>query len=87
MAKLESSKNKTQDLPRKVRVENKALKVQFQKLQDESLKVDGHADKTALAQKLLEEKEREIQVLKKKLKIHSTQLIQTAELTEFEKEK
>ena len=36
---------------------------------------------------MLEEKEREIKVLKNKLKIHSTQLIQTAELTEFEKEK
>ena len=35
----------------------------------------------------MEEKEREIQVLKKKLKIPSTQLIQTIDLTEFEKEK
>ena len=87
MSKMESSKTKTQGLLRKVRVENKALKVQFQKLQDESIKVDGQVDKGALAQKLLEEKEREIQVLKKKLKIPSTQLMQTAELFEFEKEK
>ena len=48
MSKLESSKTKTQDLLRKLRVENKALKVQFQRLQDESLKVDGHEDKGAL---------------------------------------
>ena len=41
MSKIESIKNKTQDLLRKVRVENKALKVQFQKLQDESIKADG----------------------------------------------
>ena len=87
MAKLESSKTKTQDLLRKVRVEDKALKVQFQMLQDESLKVDGQVDKGALAQNLLEEKEKEIHVLKKKLKIPSTQFIQTVELIEFEKEK
>ena len=36
---------------------------------------------------MLDEKENEIQVLKKKLKIPSTQLIQTTELAEFEKEK
>ena len=41
-----------------MRVEKKALKVQFQKFQDESIKVDGQADKGALAQKLLEEKEK-----------------------------
>ena len=72
MSKLESSKTKTRDLLRKVRVENKALKVQFQKFQDESVKVDGQADKGALAQNLLDAKEKEIQVLKNKLKILST---------------
>ena len=36
---------------------------------------------------MLDEKEKEIQVLKNKLKIPSTQLIQTAELGEFEKER
>ena len=40
-----------------------------------------------MAQKSLEEKEKEIQVLKKKLKIPSTYLIQIVELIEFEKEK
>ena len=35
ISKLESSKIKTQDILRKVRVENKALKVKFKKLQDE----------------------------------------------------
>ena len=87
MSKLESSKIKTQDLLRKVRVENKALRVKFKKLQYESVEVDGQEDKGALAQKLLDEKEKEIQMLKKKLKIPSTQLIQTSELNEFEKEK
>ena len=36
------------------------LKSNFQNLQDESVKVDGQADKGALAQKLLDEKEKEI---------------------------
>ena len=36
---------------------------------------------------MLNEKENAIQLLKRKLKIPSTQLIQTSELTEFEKEK
>ena len=49
--------------------------------------MDGQGDKGALAQKFLDEKEKEFQVLKKKLKIPSTQLIQTSELNEFEKEK
>ena len=40
-----------------------------------------------MAQKLLNEKEKEIQILKKKLKIPSTQLAQTDELAEFKKEK
>ena len=40
-----------------------------------------------MAQKLFVEKVKEVQVLKKKLKIPSTQLIQNSELTEFEKEK
>jgi len=40
-----------------------------------------------VAQKLFDEKEKEVQVLKKKLKIPSTQLIQTSELIEFEKDK
>ena len=50
------------------------------------MKVDGQSGKGAVAQKLFDEKEKEVQVLKKKLKFPSTQLIQTSELTEFEKE-
>ena len=60
ISKLESSKIKTQDLLRKVRVENKALRVKFKKLQYESVEVDGQEDKGALAQKLLDEKEKEL---------------------------
>ena len=40
-----------------------------------------------MAQKLLNEKEKEIHILKKKLKIPSTQLTHTDELVEFKKEK
>ena len=87
MSKLETSKNKSQDLLRKEKVESKALQVKIKKLQDDLLKVDGKLDKGAVAQNLLYEKEKEVQVLKKKLKICSTQLIPTFELTEFEKEK
>ena len=86
MSKLESNKKKSKDFLHKEKVENKALKVKIKKLQEELLKVDGQSGKWAVAQKLFDEKEKEVQVLKKKLKIPSTQLIQTSELTEFEKE-
>ena len=71
---------------RKVRVKNKALKIQINNLQNESVQIDGPAYKGDLAQRLLDKKEKEIQVLKRKLKIPSTQLTQTYELVEFEKE-
>ena len=87
MSKLELSKEKTQDLLRKVRVENKALKVQINNLQNEAVQIDGQEDNRASTQIFLDEKEKEIQVLKKKSKIPSTQLIQTTELDEFEKER
>ena len=85
--KLESNKKKAQDLLRKEKVEKKELRIKIKKLQDELLKVDGKSDKGAVAQRLFDEKEKDVQVLKKKLKIPSTQLIQTSELTDFEKEK
>ena len=87
VSNLESKKKRAQDLLRKEKVENKALRIKIKKLEDNLLKVDGQSDKGAVTQKLLDEKEKEVQVLKKKLKIPSTQLIQTSELTEFQKEK
>ena len=51
------------------------------------MKVEGKSDKGAVVQNLFDEKEKEVQVLKKKFKNPSTQLIQTYELAEFEKEK
>ena len=87
ISKLEASKTKTLVLLRKVRVKNKALKIQINNLQNESVQIEGPAYKGALAQIFRDEKEREIQVLKMKLKIPSTQLTQTDELAEFKKEK
>ena len=87
MSKLESNKKKAQDLLQKEKVEHKALRIKIKKLQENLLKVEGQSDKGAVAQKLFDEKEKEVQVLKNKLKIPSTQLIHTSELTEFEKEK
>ena len=86
VSKLESNKKRDQYLLRKEKVENKALRIKIKKLQDDLLKVDGKSEKATVAQNLFDEKEKEVQVLKKKLKIHSTQLIQTSELTDFEKE-
>ena len=72
VSKLESNKNKVQDLLQKENIENKALQIKIKKLQEELLKVDGQSRKGAVAQKLFDEKEKEVQVLKKKLKIPST---------------
>ena len=87
MSKLEESKTKTLNILRKVRVENKALKAQINNLQNEVVQIEGPAHKGVLAQKLLDDKEKEIHTLKKKLKIPTTQLTQTEELADFEKEK
>ena len=72
---------------RKVRVENKALKAQINNLQSEAMQIEGLEHKGILAQKLLDDKEKEIQTLKKKLKIPATQLTQAEELVDFEREK
>ena len=67
---------KNLNLLRKVRVENKALKTQINSLQNEAMEMEGPSHKGSLAQKLLDDKEKEIQTLEKKLKILSTQLTQ-----------
>ena len=87
VSKMEESKEKTLNDLRKVRVENKALKTQINSLQNEEMQMEGLAHKGSLAQKLLNDKKKEIQTLKKKLKIPTTQLAQAEELAEFEKEK
>ena len=65
MSKLEASKEKNLDLLRNVGVENMALKIQINNLQNESLEIDGLGYTGSLAQRLLDEKEKEIQVLKR----------------------
>ena len=72
MSKLEESKTKTLNILRKVRVENKSLKAQINNLQNEAMQIEGPAHKGVLAHKLLNDKEKEIQTLKKKLKIPAT---------------
>ena len=65
MSKLEESKTKTLNLLRKVRVENKSLKAQINNLQNEAMQIEGPAHKGVLAHKLLDDKEKEIQTLKR----------------------
>ena len=76
MSKMEESKAKNLNLLRKVRVENKALKAQIKNLQKEAMQIVGPTQKGSLAQKLLDDKQKEIQTLKKKLKMSATQLAQ-----------
>ena len=49
MSKLEESKEKTLNLLRKVRVENKALKTQINSLQNEAMQMEGPTHKGSLA--------------------------------------
>ena len=60
MSKLEGSKTNTLDLLRKVRVENKALKAQINNFQNEAMQIEGPASQGVLAQKLLNDKDKEI---------------------------
>ena len=72
MSKLEERKEKNSNLLRKARVENKALKAQINSLQKEAMQIEGSAQKGSLTQKLIDDREKEIQTLKKKLKIPGT---------------
>ena len=49
--------------------------------------MEGAGQKGIVVQKLLDDKDKEIQALKKMLKIPSSQLAQADELADFEKEK
>ena len=60
MSKLEESKTKTLNILRKVRVKNKSLKAEINNLQNEAMKIEGPTHKRVLAQKLLDDKEKEI---------------------------
>ena len=60
MSMLEESKEKNLNLLRKVRVDNKSLKTQINNLQNEAMQIEGPAHKWILAQKFLNDKEKEI---------------------------
>ena len=60
MSKLESNEKKAQDILWKEKVENKALWIKIKNLQQDLLKVDGHLVKGTMAQKLFDEKEKEV---------------------------
>ena len=87
VSKLQSSKKRVEYLHRKEKVEDKSHQTQIKKIQVKLLVVDSQANKRDSTQKLWKEKENAIKLLKKKLNIPSTQLIQTSELTKFKKEK
>ena len=87
LSKLHTSKGKIENQLRQEKVENKGHHVQIKKLQTYLLATKRQANKGERIQKLVNEKENDIQLLKKKLKIPSTQLIQASKLAELEKEK
>ena len=64
-------------------MENKAHQTQIKKLQTELLAAGGKYDKGVGIQRLLDDKEKDIQLLKKKIRIPSTQLIHGLELDEI----
>ena len=68
------------------KVENKVHQQQIKKLKGDLLAMDSEVYKGQETKNILAEKESTIQLLKKKLKIPSTQLIQDSKLTELEKE-
>ena len=59
----EESKAKTSNLLRKSRVEIKALKSQLNKLQKEAIGMEGYTQKGSLVQKMLDDRDKEIQAL------------------------
>ena len=84
---MHSSKSKIENHLKKEKVENKAHQQQIKKMQTYLFPAISQVDKGATKHKLLNEKENTIHLLKKKVKIPSTQLIQASELTDLEKEK
>ena len=86
-SKLHSTQTKIENWIGKEKVENKVHQQHIKKLQGNLLAIDNEANKGEFTQKILAEKENTIQLIKKKFKIPTTQLIQYFELIELEKEK
>ena len=72
LSKLEEGKARTSNLLRKMREEVNALKAQINSLEKESILMEEGGQKGSMVQKLLDDKDKEIQDLKKKLKILSS---------------
>ena len=87
LSKLEVTKSKIENQLRQEKVENRAHQAQIKKLQEDIIAARGQVDKGQGMKKLSDEKENAIQLLKNKLKIPSTQLIEGPELAKIEKEK
>ena len=79
LSKLQTNKSKIENQLRKEKAENRAHHVQIKKLHIDLLVIESQVDKGAGIQKFLSEKENIIQILKNKLKIPSTQIIQASE--------
>ena len=69
LAKSKDNKVNNSNLLRNSRVEIKALKAQINNLQKEAIQMEGAGKKGSVVQKLLDDKDKEIQALKKMLKI------------------
>ena len=69
------------------KVENKANAIQIKKLQADIISSGSEKYNTQAVRRMLEEKDNALQVLKKKLKIPSTEHVQSSELLALEEEK
>ena len=74
LSKSEESKAKNSNLLRKSRVEIKALKAQINSLQKEAIQMEEGGQKGSVVHKFLDDKDKEIQALKKRLRIPDSQL-------------
>ena len=87
ISKLTAEKKSVEEMLWKDRVGKRAYHTQIGKLQIDLSIWDIPKDKGISTQRLLKDKEGMIQLLKEKLEIHSTRLIQTTELTDTERDK
>jgi len=69
------------------KVENKANSIQIKKLQADLINSGNETGNTQAIKRLLEEKDNALQVLKKRLKIPSTEHVQSSELLALQEEK
>ena len=69
------------------KVENKANSIQIKKLQADIISSGNEKGNTQAIKRLLEEKDNALQVLKKRLKIPSTEHVQSSELLALQEEK